>query len=233
MCRNPASEAPGFRAPEVSHPSTTDITAARDVPLSVSVKGVINYRCEVRRRSSNRNLLSRRKKRNETRGWYCFKSAGRRAESFSEHQSSHQKRWRVSMIVGTLFKGLINKRTFKITRHWLDITWRRQYSRWKRVRVREEDPLRGRNTSSSCREFDRLDRWVFWSGLKAQQSVGGLNMDERLSTNSYSTQSVSHRALAALHSYRSLSVQRLISVTSQRKCKSSFSNVRICCFISQ
>lgn len=93
------------------------------------------------------------------------------------------------MIVGALLKGLFNKRnspkTSKIIWYWLDITWRRQYSRSSEESTRQTrggqsptgssagglKPLHAQSSKSDTWLIYRQD-WVFCKGLKAQQRAG-------------------------------------------------------------
>lgn len=86
-----------LRTPRVKHHESetlkslirpSDVAAARDVRPSVCL---INYRCKVRKWSSNRNISSAGGWKSKYRGWYCFKSVRRRANSTRIHIRKDQK----------------------------------------------------------------------------------------------------------------------------------------------
>lgn len=85
------------RTPRVKHHESetlkslirpSDVAAARDVRPSVCL---INYRCKVRKWSSNRNISSAGGWKSKYRGWYCFKSVRRRANSTRIHIRKDKK----------------------------------------------------------------------------------------------------------------------------------------------
>lgn len=154
-CRNPASEAPGFRAPEVS-----SITTAFGVPhvtdvcnkLQAEIKNNISSAGRMKRRTKRGNRLKRRLvllQVSQTPGWESVASL--QAPEFTSTESQ-------SVIVGTLLKGGMLwavKITSLLIGHHVD-------EAVQSLEVWGE-------TSSSCRKWKvrplSSDVW----GLKAQQ----------------------------------------------------------------